>query len=502
MNTLIDDPLAPLPLYKKGSTMLRAPKLNPTPQPFNPNLQEILTPSHPTTPIPHKSNSTPDMDIETLNLILVKDAITTLHHEDKTQFQTLSAYTGKRIAEIVEEHNKFLQNQRNKYSRTLQTNQQKHLFETMTKAYFEQSLSRAKMLQQQMTRQFHIETVEKQNQEFLARALAPENALNDEAQTAYRNMILFNLENLYEDFPEAEKKTRLDEASKTLYEKIIEKRLEADPAAALPLLAATAVQRVLGDAAIQHYRQQADELKKDRELRIAAAEFVARELTPTEAKKEAAQKKDGDRQTLLRHYDELRYNENRKRYLTCILNMDSVWRDLMRNDANTQLLPAWVKNTAPALYDAVLENADSREKNGGLPPDPDYALLLEFALEYDPKITAERFREEKTLYSFITRLGGPDSPAFQAALRLMLGKATREDKAWFGDLGIAKKEATQSAIGETCTANELQNLLLRFDTARRIRLQRNGQPELEEFEVRDILIKLNKTREQNKGNAK
>ena len=466
--------------------MLRAPEMQTESRPADPDLQSLITRPKNQNQDP-SSVSTADIAMDTLDIALVKNAITHLHQEEEKQFQTLKQYSESQIAKLVDDHQAFLKTQKNTYNQTLVTTHRNNLFELMAETYFHQSLERAKKLQAQKIREFHIETVNTQNQEFLNRALLPENVLNDETQTAYRNMILFNLENLHQDTPKEERDKILDAAAATLYEKIIEKRLEIAPETTTVLLEADSVIRVLGKETVNKYRLQAIRLKKDEMLRRQAAAYVDKGFTPEQAKENAENKAPEDRESLLRHYQELRYCDSRKLYLTRILNMETVWRDLMKNDGDKACLPVWVHNTDPALHSALLENLSLREQHGGLPPAPDYALLLEFAAEFEPYATAERFRDEDELYRFITGLGGPDAPAFQAALRMLLGKATREDEAWFEDLSRADMAMTKHNGGERLDKQKMQEHFRRFDAERRILLERGEHDKLTEAEVAGIL---------------
>jgi hypothetical protein len=431
--------------------------------------------------------SATDAAMEVLDIALVKSAITRLHQEEEKQFQTLEQYAETQIAGLVDDHRAFLKTQKDAYDRVLADNRRKNLFEFMTKAYFRQSLERAGELQRRKINEFQVESVSAQNREFLNRALLPENATNDEAQTAYRNMILFNLENLHHDAPKEERDAILDNAAATLYRKIIEKRLEIAPETAAALLEAPSVARILDKEEVREYRRRAAALKKDGALRRRAAAYVDRGLTPRQAKENAGSDSPEDREALLRHYRELRYCDSRKLYLTRILNMETVWRDLMKNEGDRASLPAWVRNTDPALYAAILENLALRERHGGLPPDPEYALLLDFADEFDPYRAAERFRDENALYRFVTGLGGPDAPAFQAVLRMLLGKATQEDKAWLGDLSRAGAVMAERNGGERPDKREAQEWLRRFDAERGILLERGSHDKLTEAEAAEIL---------------
>lgn len=219
VNADIDEfagPYARLASLRKEFTMLRAPELktmNQANQLFNPDLQSAIAPTRMEATDRFVVDAASDTDADLLDAALIKNAVTVLHREEEREMQTLSRYAEAQIAEIVDDHGKFLKNQKDTAVQALKTNRQKQLFEFMTEAYFRQSLDRAKALQKRKIREFHIDAVEQQNREFLNRALAPENAVNDDAQTAYRNMILFNLENLYQDAPQAERAKALDEAA-------------------------------------------------------------------------------------------------------------------------------------------------------------------------------------------------------------------------------------------------------------------------------------------------
>ncbi|MCD8349428.1 MAG: hypothetical protein LUC93_02285 [Planctomycetaceae bacterium] len=466
--------------------MLRAPELAATP--YDPSLEAVIKP----TTLPEQGPAEGLDDEAELDMTLVKHAVTGLHQEEERQFRSYEEYDGPRIAEIVQDHALFLKNQRAICTQSLKTNRRKGMFDIMTGAYFSQSMNRARHLQRQKTRAFHVQTVEAQNEEFLNRALLPQNACDDQTQTAYRNMILLNLENLYADAPETERREALDKAAEVIYRKIIEKRLEIAPASVQPLLIAPAVRRVLGDAAVREYRKRAADIERDEKLRREATDLVDREVSPQEAKSWAKRRRPEDRAALLSYYETLRYNHHRKRCFTRILNIDAVWRELVANDCNPDSIPAWVKNTEPKMYSAVMDALAVREKNGGLPIEPNYQTLLEFTATYEPHTACEKLADEDALYSFIGKLGGPDAPAFQLCLRMLLGKGTDADKAWLRDIGLAEREYQNRIPEDDGTPEGLQAFLSRFDTARRIRLTRTGHEELDEVEVREIVAALDR----------
>lgn len=464
--------------------MLRAPEIPETP--YDPSVDAVIAPS--ALLEPRQSAETEDDAL--LDATLVKHAVTALHQEEERQFRSYEDYSEARIADIVDDHALFLKNQRTTCTQALKTNRRKSMFEIMTGAYFSQSMNRARHLQRQKAREFHIQTVEAQNTEFLNRALLPENILDDQTQTAYRNIILFNLETLYAEAPAAERSKALDDAAAVIYRKILEKRLEISPAAAYPLLNAPAVRRVLGDAAVREYRKKAARIERDEALRREATELVDKDVPPSGAKKWAKRKSPEDREVLLRLYERLRLAHHRKQCFTRILNMEAVWREVSANNFNPDAIPAWVRPTDQRLYNAVMDALAEREKRGGMPVAPEYQTVLEFTAAYDPGKASEKLADEEKLYAFIAALGGPDAPAFNLCLRLLLGAGTDADKAWLRDLDIARRAYHDRVPADAGTAEGLQGFLYRFDTARRIRLGRLGQDELDEIEVREIAAAL------------
>ena len=425
-----------------------------------------------------------------LDHAVVKDAVTVLHKEDDEQTAKLMAYSGIRIDDIVKDHDGFLRAQEAKYGAMFTEPRQKHMFQEMTREYFAMSMERAGALRSSRVREYQEEVIERQNSEFIERALRPENVFNDVLQTRYRDMILFNLENLMAELPEKERRQRMDTASAALYRKILDTRLELDPARLGNMLNASAIHRVLGEEAMEGYKDKVAAAIRDEELRYMAKQWVDDNIDPDAAKDRAQRDvpEKVERVIFLTYYDYWRYNDNRKNYLTRILNASDAWNSVMDGGLHPESIPVWVRRNDHGLRDFLLQAIKTREENGGLPSIPDYSRLADLAESYDPYKQAEKLRDKNVVYGLIAAMGGPDAPAFQTIIRLLLGKMTESDRSWLSALALAKREI-QTAGGEEISKAEIQAFLERFDSICRIRREREETGELDELEIQEIIEK-------------
>lgn len=429
----------------------------------------------------------------TLDHIVVKDAITTLHREGDEQMRLLSSYEGIRICDIVPDQQRFLNEQADKYKALFSDDRQKHLFKIMTRDYFEQALHAARLLRNRKIRHYQTEAIERQNREFVERALRPESVFDDQLQTAYRDMILFNLENLYADLPPTDRNARLDEASNAFYRKIIDKRLELDPARLRPILDSAAIRRVLGKRDIAYYEDRIRQALRDDELEVLARDWVKSDLNPLAAKLEA----DGvvtnpdERAIVMEHYRYWRYNDNQKRYLTIILNAENAWREIEQGYHRRESLPLWVRRGNPYLRRFLLAMLSDRERGGGLFSEPDYPAFLDFPAGFDPFETSESIRNEEELYSLAEKLGGLKGEPFQIVVRILLGKKSDADTLFIRDLEYARRFFTSARLVEDdeSRAEYEQLFLICFVRERKVKMERESLTRLYESELLELAEK-------------
>ena len=422
---------------------------------------------------------------EILDRVIVKDAVTSLHLEDDTQMKELAAYSGLKICDIIKDQEKFLHAQESKYIASFADDRQRRMFQHMTREYFAQAMIRARALRNRKVREYQIEVIERQNAEFAERALRQENIFNDAAQTAYRDMILFNLDTLYSDLPEAERKEKLDGASLAFYRKVMDRRLEQNPERLQTMLDAPAVKRVLGKELAEEYGQRTAKAIRDDHIRAEAAKWLAEDLNPGAARLEADAvfPDPAERSVAWEHYSHNRHLDNQKIYLTRILNIDQTWRALAEEDYRREAIPAWVWRNDPPLLEFLLKQLAAKERAGRTSPEPDYGYFMDFVAGYDPHRMSERLRDDKELYSFVDTLGGPDSPVFQTSLRLLLGKLTGPDEALLRDMRQACESFSLSGAEES-----FRNVFLsRFYCSRRIQMAREDVTEFTDAEVTELI---------------
>lgn len=414
-----------------------------------------------------------------LDHAVVKDAVTSLHAEENTQLESLAAYEGIDICQIPTDQKTFLDGQKAKYGAMFVDGAQKRLFAKMTAEYFTGAMMRAVRLQEKKTLEYRNAVIERQNREFLDRALRTENIMNDRMQKTYRDMILFNLENLYEDASEEERRERMDRASESYYRAVLEKRLELDPASVEVMLESAAVCRVLGESAASDFADRAARAVVGEGLRRQAKGWVDEGMGPAEARKRA-ETEFADREEakeVVRHYAWWRYNDNRKVVLTRILNIGKAWRMVKEGGMHIHAIPDWVRRNDGELFAFLRDLLLERDARGGLPAEPEYDALLDWFEKFQPHTTLESLREDARLFRLMTCCGGPDAEAFQVILRLLTGKMERGDRAWFEDLLWARRELRDSVGGDVPKVLA-QSYLAAFDTARRLRLEKDAAAEL------------------------
>ncbi len=485
--------------------MLQIPELKPGQTPFDPALtglfntdsseQKLLYPARANANASSKNAAAEQSPENLLKHLLVKDSLTSLHREDDEETGKLLAYTGTQIQDLVPDQKRFLKAQENKYLAIFQEEGLRRLFQEMSRGYFSQALAQAEALRDRKIREYQQEVCERQNRELLERALRPENVFNDLLQTDYRNMILYNLESTLLDKPEAERRQCLDNLSREIYRRIMDKRLELDPQQVTTIIKAAAVRRVLGEEESAIYETKARQALRKNELRRQAHAWLADNLSPSEVNTRSRQDfPDPEEAKQVREdYAALRYQKNRKQYLARSVDLTRVWRLIQEKDLNPQAIPFWVRHTQPKLHACLMELLEKREANGGAIPDPDYQRFLAFMDSFSPQAAAEKLHAEQELYSLTLALGGPDSNAYQVLLRILIGKAVAADWNWLQALQFARDEYQRRHPGdaekESSSHSDLNRFLAGFDQARRLQLVKNSAQEMDTIELRELLRK-------------
>lgn len=495
--------------------MLKVPELQPHQEPFDPGA---VYPRHPDLNVGNHaltvSRKNPDSAIRfddipaapdtsqlgdedaaldrILDNTLVKEAITSLHIEDDREREKLLAYEPAQICDIVPDYVKFAAAQKKKFDNMLRNNNQRHFFNQATASYF--SLARPRAYALRTSRILHLqqETIEKQNREFLARALRPENITNDLLQTQYRNMILHNLDLLVADRPAEERQKILDEAGKDFYSKIMDARLAVNHSSLKPMLDSPAIRRVFSKDELDKYRGAMKAAAANKEISATAFYWVEKGITPDDVGSAAEKRYSNpeEQKQAIELYTRFRYNAKRGVLLRAILDMDKAWRVVKEAEYDFSVIPEWVKNGDSELYAFIVETLDARETAGGIAPEPKRTRLCQFVGEFSPSASAESLARRSTLYTLVRDLGGPDSDAFQTVLRLLLGKTTLADRNWFDALEYARRLFTLTKEDMDSLPDEREEAFLAmFDKARRLKLERDEVDELDPLAIDELARK-------------
>jgi hypothetical protein len=328
----------------------------------------------------------------------------------------------------------------------------------MTKQFLAQSRERAQGVRYRKTVEYWKASVEEQNREFLARALREENAANDAALALYRDLILYNLENMLADSPEGEKREKLDRAEAALYRKVLEKRLEIDPAGALDMAGKKEVLRVLGDTECAEFAERAASVRRSMELEAVAAAWVAEKKTPEEAEGMARDRfgDDAERRYVMEQYSLGRFSENKTKVSATIANISAGWDGLKENEYDENALPGWITRNEPALAECLREclrrRGDAGGGDGGIAYPRFLAFLQRFELDGLRKVM-EHLRDEEKCFALLLAAGGPEAEGWVLCVRLLGGVARAEDREYIAALRLAwgkgrSREFMERFIGE------------------------------------------------------
>ncbi len=415
-----------------------------------------------------------------LDHALVKDAVTRLHQEHEEHRAKLAQYEGQEIAAMVKEEEAFLREQERRYTAQFTDERQRSLFNTMTAEYFSQSMAQVKQLRNRKILDYQREVIGRQNQEFVNRALSPENVFNNELQTAYRDLLLFNLENLHDSLPDAEVNALLDEASRDFCVRIVEKRLELDPEQVQIMLDAPAVRRVLGRKTAAEFAAKAKKAVREEKLARMAAAWVEDGIPPGQARINAAAQPEQDRADVLEHYRYFRHQDNRQRFFELIAEMEKSWSHIAEAGYRRSAIPHAIRRNRPELAQLLADSLEQRVRSGGFQPDGDFARLADLVVNHQPRQWSEQVREPAGACRCISHLGGPESKALQAGLRFLTGNASDEDARLFTDVRIAHEFFAENGAGERDV------FFQQFVKTRRIRMERDKHDELDTAEVRAL----------------
>ncbi len=486
--------------------MLKVPELKPGQTPYDPAFTNMFPDEAPghnlllpdkADPNPAAGGATAELSPEDLlKHLLVKDALTSLHREDDAETAKFLAYSGPQLQDLLPDLKRFLKAQEDKYLAGFKEEGQRRLFQEMSRGYFQNALAQAEALRDRKIREYRQEVCDRQNSELLERALRPENVFNDLLQTDYRNLILYNLESTILDKPESERRQRLDALSRDIYRRIMDKRLELDPQQITVILKAAAVRRVLGEEESALYEEKARTAMRKSEIRRQAYRWLTDNLSPAEVKtlSREAFPDPAEAKEAREEYLTYRYQQNRKQYLARIVDLTRVWRLIKEKDLNPQAIPFWVRHNQPELHTCLKELLNQREANGGAVPDLDYRQFLAFMDSFSPHATADKLQSEAELYQLTLGLGGPDSPAWDVLMRILIGKATPADWNWLENLREARDEFHRQGQSEEATDKSqyqtaLNCFLSGFDQARRLMLTKNGTTEMDAISLRELLHK-------------
>lgn len=474
--------------------MLTVPHLKPGQTPYDPALYTLTQVIE--DPViasdSHDSDSPAQPSLTTLlHHSLVKDALTSLHQEDNDNFALLQTHSALQLCTMEKDHKTFLENQKQKYLSTFPSTSLKQLFIAITPPYFAWSTQRVSFLYQSKVNSYRQEVIERQNLEFLNLAIQPENAFDDSLQTTYRDMILFNLDTLYESLPDDDRKQRLNQSSHTFYTKVIEKRLELDPSRLGVMLTASVVKRCLSPEELKKYQALATDAMRRDEWKRQARSWIDDDTDLSTVKKSIVSltKTDADQMDFQSIYTNILNSENKKRCLGTILNAMNVWSLVVENGAKLEAIPPWVSRVNPELYAYITRAIKKREEGGGLPVDVDYGAIIKFIRGFDYQKALSHFSDELYLYSFIEKAGGVDSSLFGVILRLLLGSLEEEDGRWIADITLAYDVCVE-LFGRDFLKQGGNDFLKRFDSLRQIRISNKDGKFIDELEIRSLLTDM------------
>ncbi len=417
----------------------------------------------------------------------VRDALTDLHERGDELERELFELPHREAGAIGKRAETFLEQQHADLSSKLTTERQKKLFELAFAVFSADVLVWSKAMREAKTRAYQAEVTERQNKVFLRQALRPENLFDDAAQTMYRDMCLLNLDNLYAEAPEAERRVCLDEASREFCRQVLDKRLETDPARMRTMLDAPAVRRVFGDDALARYEERAAAAIRGDDLRAAAESWFSGGLEPDEARRAAAARfsDEKERKTAIEHYRDRREAAGRGEAENNLLEIDTAWGEIVAEGLAGGARLAALRHTDPDLAEHFERQYFELRRRGGAPARPDYAHLLKLADAFDPRRAAETLRDRKKLLEIREKLGGADSPAFSLYARLFLGRSTPADTSLLDGLRQARSLA-ETIRGDAIPEAEMADYLRSYCDSARIFAERHGYKELDHSERAEL----------------
>lgn len=433
--------------------MIRVPELKTGERPFDPDFEHIMTPWKGTAPAhtlaindsswgaigtgaetaPPKE-MTPDERIAMiLNLAVVKEAVTALHRDEDDAMRLLEEIRSSEICDITANHEKFLKERMAAGENACKNEEQKALFRKMTATFLARSRDRAQATQQRKTLEYWTKTVEEQNAEFLARALREENVANDTAVTMYRDLILYNMENLLAHFPAAERNAKLHAAKSAFYEKVLEKRLEHDPAGTRALTEKAEIRRILGDAVCDEIAAKAAKAEREEAVAATARKWAEEKLPPDEAAHHAESTftDEVERRQAMDNYLRARFEDNKATLDARVTNTSETWERLKEAEYDENAIPLWTVRNDPAFASCLRDCLRGRGDAGGGEGRADYESFLRFLEQFEQEglwKTMERLREEEKFHALLVAAGGPEGELWTLAARLLQSKAEERDK--------------------------------------------------------------------------
>lgn len=412
-----------------------------------------------------------------------RNALTDLHEQAERFAATLAALPHREANSMAERVEKFLLEAKRALCAALDNNNQKRMFEHGFRAFSEGFRRRAATLREEKALAWRAEVTERQNSAFLAQALRPENVFADETQNLLRTMCLLNIDALCADLPETERRERLRQADRVFCRRILDKRLEIDPARLDAMLDAPAVRRTLGKELAREYGERAAAaLRRDEVLRTGRGWFSVG-LKPAEAKEQARTMfaDEEERRIALEQYRQERGQAILALVEETVVRLDDLWREIAGSDAVDVIRLDSLRRSDPETAEHIEQALRARRRRGGLPPEPDLALLLEVFESRDPGRSLEALRDKRRLMDAHERLGGSGSPELGLCLRLLRGKATAADRGRMDGLRLVREELKR-ARGDGASEKDLAACLRRYEETMRLFLARQGYAEADPAE--------------------
>lgn len=420
----------------------------------------------------------------------LRSVLTDMHERGDAFEESLEKLSGREVGDIIKRTETFLKNQWKDLQGRLTSDRQRRFFESAFASFRDTTYSRARALQEHKTRLYQAEVTERQNKVFLEQALRPENLFNDELQTVYRDMCLLNLDNLHPELPERERTGKLDAASAEFCRRILDKRLELDPARMRRMLDAPAVRRVLGTELLERYESRAAEAARNEAIRENARQWAEAEMNPADAgKKAAAMYRDAaEREAALKFYREFREPESRLEAARNLTEIDAAWREITREKNGASRSLNAVRHSDPELAVRLEEALASHRRSGGVPARPDYPFLLRLTDAFDPFDAAEELRDRLRAVEVYIRLGGPEAQELGLYLRMFQGTARSDDQALLEALRLAR-DCALAKREETVSIDEMKRYLGLFIENMRLFMKKNESGALELSERTELVRK-------------